>query len=91
MFDLGWSKLLILAVIAIVVVGPKELPALLRTIGQFVAQLRRHAAEFRSQFDEAMRETQLDQIKEDLGAIKSDTESSLRNLGQSIDSDLKET
>lgn len=88
MFDLGWSKVLILAVVAIVVVGPKELPALLRTVGQFIAQLRRHAAEFRAQFDEAIRSTELDQIKKDVEAIKTDAQASLRGIERSIEDDV---
>jgi sec-independent protein translocase protein TatB len=90
MFDLGWSKVLILAVVAIVVVGPKELPALLRTLGQFISQLRRHAAEFRAQFDEAMKSTELDQIKKDVEAIKTDAEASFRGIERSIEQDVSE-
>ena len=90
MFDLGWSKVLILAVVAIVVVGPKELPALLRAVGQFIAQLRRHAAEFRAQFDEAMKSTEFDQIRKDVEAIKSDAQASLRGIERSIEQDMSE-
>jgi sec-independent protein translocase protein TatB len=90
MFDLGWSKVLILAVVAIVVVGPKELPSLLRTLGQFISQLRRHAAEFRAQFDDAMKSAELDQIKKDVEAIKTDTQASLRGIERSIDQDMSE-
>lgn len=90
MFDLGWSKILILAVVAIVVVGPKELPSLLRTLGQFIAQLRRHAAEFRAQFDEAMRSTELDQIRRDVEAIKSDATASIQGIGKTLEQDLAE-
>ena len=89
MFDLGWSKLLILAVVAIVVVGPKELPGLLRTLGRLVAQLRRQAGEFRAHFDEAMRDTELQQIRQDIQAIKSDAEASLRGIGRTLDEDMK--
>ena len=60
MFDLSSSKLLILGIVALIVVGPKDLPILLRTIGKYVGMIRRQAAEFRSQFDEAMRESELD-------------------------------
>ena len=90
MFDLGWSKVLILAVVAIVVVGPKELPSLLRTLGQFIAQLRRHASEFRAQFDEAMRSTELDQIRRDVEAIKTDAQASLQGIGKTLEQDLAE-
>ena len=82
MFDLGWSKLIIIAMLAIVVVGPKDLPALLRTIGKFVGQIRRQADEFRRQFDDAMRDTELDQIRKDVEDIKSSTESTVRDIGR---------
>jgi sec-independent protein translocase protein TatB len=90
MIDLGWSKLIILAIIALVVVGPKELPALLRTVGRVLAELRRHAAEFKAQFDEAMKDTELDKIKEDVAEIKRSTEDTLRGIEQKMDQDLAE-
>jgi len=54
MFDITSSKLLILAIVALIVVGPKDLPVLLRTVGKYLGVVRRHAAEFRAQFDEAL-------------------------------------
>ena len=54
MFDITSSKLLILGIVALLVIGPKDLPALLRTIGKYVGIIKRQAAEFRAQFDEAM-------------------------------------
>ena len=63
MFDLTSSKLLILGIVALIVVGPKDLPILLRTIGKYVGMIRRQANEFKSQFDEAMRESELDSLK----------------------------
>ena len=80
MFDLGWSKLIIIAMLAIVVVGPKDLPALLRTIGKFVGQIRRQAEEFRRQFDEAMKDTELDQIRKDVEDIKRTATDSVRDI-----------
>jgi len=59
MFDLGWGKLVVIALIALVVIGPKELPAVLRTVGQWMAKIRRMAAEFQGQFNEAMREAEM--------------------------------
>ena len=61
MFDITSSKLLILGIVALLVIGPKDLPALLRTIGKYMGIIKRHAAEFRAQFDEAMRESELEQ------------------------------
>ncbi len=89
MFDLGWSKLIIIAMLAIVVVGPKDLPALLRTIGKFMGQIRRQADEFRRQFDEAMKDTELDQIRRDVEEIKSTAESSVRDIGRSAEDSVK--
>jgi sec-independent protein translocase protein TatB len=65
MFDITSSKLLILAIVALIVVGPKDLPILLRTLGKYLGVIRRQAAEFRSQFDEAMREAELDHLKKE--------------------------
>jgi sec-independent protein translocase protein TatB len=63
MFDVGGSELLVIGIIALVVIGPKELPGLLRTVGNAMGKVRRMASEFRGQFDEAMREAELDQAK----------------------------
>ena len=64
MFDITSSKLLILGIVALLVIGPKDLPALLRTIGKYMGIIKRQAAEFRAQFDEAMRESELEPAQE---------------------------
>ncbi len=91
MFDLTSSKLLILGVVALIVVGPKELPFLLRTIGKYVGMIRRQATEFRAQFDEAMREAELDGIKKDLENVARDTENTIRNAQSSFEQDMHAT
>jgi len=63
MFDIGWSELLVIAVVALMVIGPKELPAVLRTIGQWTTKIRRMAAEFQGQFQEALREAEMADLK----------------------------
>ncbi len=73
MFDIGWSELLVIAVVAIVVVGPKELPKLMRSFGFYAGKLRRAAAEFRRQFDEAMREAELDEVKQAIESVRTET------------------
>ena len=88
MFDLTSSKLLILGAIALIVVGPKDLPILLRTIGKYVGMLRRQANEFRAQFDEAIRETELEQIKKDVENIGREAETAMRNTEQSINTEI---
>jgi sec-independent protein translocase protein TatB len=69
MFDITSSKLLILAIVALIVVGPKDLPVLLRTVGKYLGVVRRHAAEFRAQLDEAIREAELDEIRKDFEGV----------------------
>jgi sec-independent protein translocase protein TatB len=69
MFDLGWSKLVLIAVVALIVIGPKELPAVLRTVGQWMAKIRRMAAEFQGQFQEAMREAEMADLKQHIDQI----------------------
>ena len=73
MFDIGWSELLVIAVVAIVVVGPKDLPRLMRTFGHYAGKLRRAAADFQRQFDEAMRETELEEVKKAIESVRDET------------------
>jgi sec-independent protein translocase protein TatB len=66
MFDVGWSELLLIGVVALIAIGPKELPGALRTVGQWTGKIRRMAAEFQDQFREAMREAEMADIKKDI-------------------------
>ncbi len=88
MFDITSSKLLILGIVALIVVGPKELPMLLRTIGKYMGMIRRQANEFRSQFDEAMRESELDQIRKDVENLGKETENTLRDAESSLNKEM---
>ncbi|WP_274424129.1 Sec-independent protein translocase protein TatB [Chelativorans sp. YIM 93263] len=63
MLDFGWPELLLIAIVLIVVVGPKDLPRVLRSFGRTTTKLRGMAGDFRKQFDEAMREAELDDVK----------------------------
>ena len=63
MFDIGWSELLVIGVIALIAIGPKELPGVLRMVGQWMGKIRRMASEFQGQFQEAMREAEMADIK----------------------------
>ncbi|HSI40071.1 MAG TPA: Sec-independent protein translocase protein TatB [Xanthobacteraceae bacterium] len=65
MLDIGWSELLVIGIVALVVIGPKELPGVLRSVGKTVTKLRRMAGEFQGQFQEALREAELDGLKKD--------------------------
>jgi sec-independent protein translocase protein TatB len=66
MFGIDSSELLLIAVVALVVIGPKELPGLLRTWGKLMAQMRGMAAEFRGHVDEMVRQSELDEVKKQL-------------------------
>jgi sec-independent protein translocase protein TatB len=81
MFDIGWSELLLIGAVALIVIGPKELPGVLRALGQWMAKIRRMAAEFQGQFQEAMREAEMADIKKHVDEI-SDT---ARNLTSQFD------
>jgi sec-independent protein translocase protein TatB len=71
MLDIGWSELLIIGVVALIVVGPEELPQLLRTVGQWVGKVRRMAGEFQNQMNEAIREAELDDVKKSVEDLRS--------------------
>lgn len=63
MFDIGWPEMLVIAVVLIVIVGPKDLPGMLRNFGRTTSKLRSMAADFRKQFDDALKEAELDDVK----------------------------
>ena len=69
MFDIGWSELVLIAVVALIVIGPKELPGVLRMVGQWTGKVRRMAAEFQGQFSEALREAEMADLKKQVDDI----------------------
>ena len=97
MLDIGWTELLVIAVILIVVVGPKDLPPMIRAFGKMTSRLRRTAGEFRAQFDEALREAELDDLRKSVDDVRSlnpknalrDAINPLRQVGDEIKADLK--
>jgi sec-independent protein translocase protein TatB len=66
MLDMSWGEVMVIGAVALIVIGPKDLPRALRTVGQMTGKLRRMAAEFQGQFNEAMREAELDEVKQQL-------------------------
>lgn len=70
MFDIGWSELLVVLVVALVVVGPKDLPRLMRTAGRWVGKARAMANQFRASFDEMAREAELDDLRAEIEALR---------------------
>lgn len=69
--DVGATEYLVIAIVALIVVGPKDLPVLLRKLGQFVAKLRGMASEFRASFDEMARQSELDELRKEVEAMRS--------------------
>lgn len=97
MFDIGWTELLVIAVVLIVVVGPKDLPPMLRAFGKMTARARKVAGEFRAQFDEALREAELDDVRQTIADAQKlnpintlrEAMDPLRQMGHDIKADLQ--
>ena len=70
MFDVGWVELLVIGVVALIAIGPKELPGVLRTVGQWIGKVHRMAADFQGQFQEAMREAEMAEIKQQFDDLR---------------------
>ncbi len=80
MFDIGWTEITVILVIAIIVIGPKDLPKVLRTVGQWVAKAKAMTRDFRGHVDEMIRETEIDEVKKQIDSIdKFDANSALEN------------
>jgi sec-independent protein translocase protein TatB len=75
MFDIGWSELLLIGIVALIAIGPKELPGALRTLGQWMGKVRRMASEFQNQFHEAMREAELADLKKEVDEMATKAQS----------------
>lgn len=69
MLDLGWSELALIAVLAVIVLGPKELPQAMRTLGRWTRKIRGLAGEFQRHLDDMVRESELDEVKKSVEKI----------------------
>jgi sec-independent protein translocase protein TatB len=85
MFDISWGKLVIIGVVALIVIGPKELPGVLRMVGQWMSKIRRMAGEFQGQFQEAMREAEMADLKKQFDETTSSLNSVLDPSGFKTD------
>lgn len=70
MFDISWSHILIVGTVAVIVIGPKELPATMRSLGRGVNKLRRMAGEFQGQFNQALKEANLEDVKKEFDTLR---------------------
>ncbi|MEJ0012626.1 MAG: Sec-independent protein translocase protein TatB [Bauldia sp.] len=90
MFEIGWTELVLIAVVAIVVIGPKDLPRAMRVVGQWSGRMKRMARDFQGQFNEALKEAELDGIQKDLqGLSKIDPIGRVRKEFASIEASVK--
>ena len=71
MFDLAWSEIALIGVVALVVIGPKDLPEAIRGVARGVQKLRRMAAEFQGHADELVREAKLDEVRNQINEVRS--------------------
>ena len=85
MFDVGWSELMVIAVVAIVVIGPKDLPRVMRLVGRWSGKLKRMARDFQGQFNEALREAELDDVRKDIVDIGKGLSQEMAKAGAAIE------
>ena len=96
MFDLGWSEILVIAIVMVVVVGPKDLPRMLRTFGKTTRKMRSMATDFRRQFDDALADADLDDVRSTISDVRKlnpansikDALNPLREAGESVKRDI---
>jgi sec-independent protein translocase protein TatB len=93
MFDISWTEFLLIGIVALVVIGPKELPGVMRTLGQYTRKIRGMAADFQNQFQEAMREAEMADLKKSVDDLAQDVKNydplkSAREDVESIGKDL---
>jgi sec-independent protein translocase protein TatB len=89
MFDIGWSELVVIGVVALIFIGPRELPSVLRNIGQVMTKLRRMASEFQGQFQEALREAELDELRKQAEKLSSDVTSAAGSPLEKVTGELQ--
>ena len=89
MFDVGWSELLLIGIVALIVIGPKDLPKVLRAVGTMMSKVRSMANEFQGQFQEAMREAEIADLKKEAEKLASTATSTIQNPMQSIQNEIQ--
>src|SRR5215469_9536972 len=82
--EVGATELLVIGAIALIVVGPKDLPVLMRRVGQWVARMRSMAMEFRASFDELARQSELDELRREVEAMRAAAQHPLTTAGDAV-------
>jgi sec-independent protein translocase protein TatB len=88
MFDIAWGEFIVIAVVALIVIGPKELPAVLRAIGQWTTKIRRMASEFQGQFQEALREAEMADLKKEVDSLNDAAKDAAKGFTSQFDDPL---
>ena len=83
MFDIGWPEMAVVAVIALIIIGPKDLPRILRYAGRWAGKAQKVARDFRRNFDDMVRESELDEVKKSVE--KASDFNPVKDIGNSID------
>lgn len=100
MFDISWTEFLVIGVVALIVIGPKELPAVMRTLGQWTRKIRGMASEFQNQFQEAVREAEMADLKKEVDDLAQDVKNfdplkevraDMENMGEDVKRSLSST
>lgn len=89
MFGISWNEYILIAIVALIVIGPKELPRVLRAIGQWTAMVRRMAAEFQGQFHEALREAEMADLKQTMDNLNATAQGFTAQLNDPIQESMK--
>ena len=95
MLDMGWTEILVIGVVALIVVGPKDLPRMLRTLGQYMGKLKGMAREFQRSMDDAAREADLAEFKDikdtlnDVRSVQNDAAGAIRKGLNDIDKEVE--
>jgi sec-independent protein translocase protein TatB len=90
MFDIGWSELLLIGIVALIVIGPKDLPKVLRALGTMMSKVRSMASEFQGQFQDAMRDAELADLKKEAEKLASSATNAIQNPMQSIQNSIEQ-
>ena len=70
MFDIAWSEMVVIAIVALVVVGPRDLPPLMRQMGKAIRTMKRMASDFQGQFNDAMKDSEFESLKKELDELR---------------------
>ncbi|MEN6543122.1 Sec-independent protein translocase protein TatB [Parvibaculum sp.] len=85
MFDIGWSELLLVGVLALVFVGPKDLPRVMRTAGRYVGKMRAMAREFQQSFEDLARESELEELRKQVAELRNQSVAPLADIREAVE------